>query len=93
MSELLSTRVTVGMLNAFSAESKRLHRWPAAWDRAFCQATGDYALLVCRVLRAGFFVITAEEHDLLELGRQYLLQKRAAEEISRIERSLQGVDL
>lgn len=93
MTEALEIRVTVAMLNDYSAESKVAHRWPAAWDRAFCEVVGNDSLLVCRVLRAGLFVITAEEKDILELGRQYLLRKRADEQAQLLEKRLEGADL
>ncbi|QNI34513.1 hypothetical protein H7849_11820 [Alloacidobacterium dinghuense] len=93
MTLLLGVRVTERMLNSFTADANQLHRWPAAWDRAFCQATGDDALLVCRVQRAGLHVITPTEYELLELGREYLRQKRAAQEVERLEKRLSGVDL
>jgi hypothetical protein len=93
MSELLGISVTERMLNAFTAESKELHRWPGAWDRAFCEATGDNRLLCCRLNAAGLRVITPEEEKLLELGRQYLRRKRAEKRISSIEQDFEGFDL
>lgn len=93
MTQLLGTRVTEKMLNAFTGESKQSHRWPAAWDRAFCRVTGDDVLLVCRVLAAGLFVITPEQKDLLELGCEYLRQQRANEKVASLEKRLAGVEL
>jgi hypothetical protein len=93
MTVMLGTRVTVAMLNNFSAEAKQQHRWPAAWDRAFCQATGDDTLLVCRVQAAGLFVIDRTDFQLLELGREYLRQKRARERAEILEAGLRGVEL
>ncbi len=93
MSELLGITVTARMITAFTAESKELHRWPGAWDRAFCHATGDTRLLLCRVHIAGFRVVTPEEEKLLDLGRQYLRRKQAEKSISVIEQEFDGVDL
>jgi hypothetical protein len=93
MSELLALPVTARMITSFTAESKELHRWPGAWDRAFCIAVNDNALLKCRIEAAGYHVIDSEEAKLLELGREYLIQKRAAERIASLEIGLQGVDL
>lgn len=93
MSALLGTRVTVHMLNSYSSEAKQLNRFPAAWDRAFCRATGDDTLLICRVQLAGLFVITPTEKELLDLGRELLKQKRAAENAALLEKRLMGVDL
>jgi len=93
MSDLLGITVTARMLTAFTAESKELHRWPGAWDRAFCSATRNNDLLKCRAEAAGLLVIGADEIKLLELGREYLRQKRASRSIAQLESDLEGVDL
>lgn len=93
MSELLGITVTARMITAFTAESKELHRWPGAWDRAFCYVTGDKRLLLCRVQADGLRVITQEEEKLLDLGRQYLRRKQAEKSISAIEQEFEGVQL
>lgn len=92
MSRLLAIAVTARMVTAFTSESKELHRWPGAWDRAFCAAVNDTRLLFCRVELAGFHVITAAEAELLDLGREYLRQKRASERMAMIEAGLRGVE-
>lgn len=93
MTQVLGVRVTTKMLNNYSSEAMQPYRFPAAWDRAFCRVTNDDTLLTCRVERAGLFVITAEEKDILELGRQYLLRKRADEQARLLEKRLEGTDL
>ena len=85
--------VTARMISSFTAESKELHRWPGAWDRAVCAAVNDDTLLKCRAEAAGYVLIRDEEIELLELGRQYLRRKRANEEAEMIERRLAGVRL
>lgn len=93
MSRTLGLTVTARMITSFTSESKELHRWPGAWDRSFCVAVKDTTLLFCRVELAGFRVIDAPEVELLNLGREYLKQKRAAETVALLERRLQGFDL
>jgi hypothetical protein len=93
MSLLLGQRVTEKMLNSYSSQSMQANRFPAAWQRAFCKATGSDALLRCCAELAGFQLLTVEEAELLELGREYLRQKRAAEKLASIERRLAGVEL
>jgi hypothetical protein len=93
MSVLLAMTVTARMIAAFLAESKELHRWPGAWDRALCVATGDDTLLRCRVELAGFKVMSSADVEVMELGRQYLLRQRATEHIAQLERRLAGVEL
>jgi len=93
MTRTLGLQVTSRMITSFTSESKELHRWPGAWDRAFCAAVNDNRLLFCLVEKAGFRVINEAEVDLLELGREYLKQKRANDQVALLERRLQGFDL
>ena len=89
MTYLLARTVTEKMLNAFTGDRDD-RRWPGEFDRAFCKATGDNALLACRAQMAGLYVITEEEKLLLDLGRQYLLRNQAEEQISLLQRRLHG---
>lgn len=93
MTTILGVHVTGSMLNDFTASAKRLCRWPAAWDRAFCAVTGDIDLLICRVRAAGFMVIGSVERDLMELGREYLRRKRADAATAELEQRLREVKL
>jgi hypothetical protein len=93
MSFLSGMRVTERMLHAFTAASKEVHRFPSELERAFCAAVGDDQLLICRAQLNGHVFIDAAEAGLLELGREYLRQKRASEKIARLEAGLQGVEL
>jgi serine/threonine protein phosphatase PrpC len=93
MSRTLGVTVTARMITSFTSESKELHRWPGAWDRAFCVAVGDTRLLFCRVEAAGYLVIDKTGVALLELGAEYLKQKRASERVLLLEAGLRGVDL
>lgn len=93
MALLTGTTVTANMLNQFAAESRADVRFPAELDRAFCAATGDNRLLTCRAELAGLHIVNDEELALLELGREHLRQKRAAEKIEALETRLDGVKL
>jgi len=93
MSFYAGTEITVRRLNGFTAESADDYRFPAELDRAFCAATDDSRLLFCRVELAGYKVISESEAELLDLGREYLRQKRAAENVALLEKRLVGVDL
>jgi hypothetical protein len=92
MATLLGVRVTEKMVNTYSAESMSAHRLPAAWIRAFCRAADSDALLRAIAQAGGFHLITAEEKQLLELGREFLRQKRASEKLALIEAGLRGVE-
>jgi hypothetical protein len=93
MSQLTATEVTVRRLNAFTAESREDYRFPIELARAFCMATGNYELLFGLVVRSGLHVISDTELELLELGREYLRQKRANDRVQMLEKKLGGIDL
>jgi hypothetical protein len=93
MSRLTGSEVTVRRLNAFTAESREDFRFPAELARAFCVATGDFSLLRNLTEMAGFKVVTETEFEMLRLGREYLRQKRANENVALLEARLAGVDL
>lgn len=93
MTEMLGARVTEQMLNTYSAGSMSLSRLPAAWVNAFIRAVDDDSLLHAIAEAGGRRVISAEEAELLELGREWLRQKRASENIALLETRLRSVQL
>jgi hypothetical protein len=88
MSQLVGARVTVRMLNSYTSGAAEQHRWPAQYTRAFCHVVQDWTLLRCITDLSGFHLISVEELDLLELGRQYLKRKSADEQITLLEAKL-----
>jgi hypothetical protein len=93
MTRLVGRDVTERMLNAYTAESKEEHRWPAELTRSFCSATGDDRLLRVLAEAAGLRVINASESRLLELGRNHLQRSRAERAITTLEQRLEGTAL
>ena len=93
MTALLGEKITLRMLNSYTSEAAEQHRWPLQYTRAFCHVIRDWSLLRCIAERAGFSLITPSESELLALGREYVRQKRASEQIALLEKRLQGVDL
>ena len=93
MTWLIGDRVTTRALNSYTSGAAEQHRWPAQYLRAFCQVVNDWSLMRALIERSGFQMISADEAALLELGREFLKQKRAAEEIEKLQKRLQGVDL
>mgnify|MGYP000437705007 CR=1 FL=1 len=57
MSELLGVEISKAMLDAWSAESKEYHRFPAEFLPAFCEATGNREVLRFLVERAGAYLV------------------------------------
>lgn len=93
MSALTGERITVRMLNSYTSVAAEQHRFPAQYVRAFCHSIDDWTLLRCIAERGNFSLIAGPEADLMELGRQYLRQKRAAEQAAELEKRLAGVQL
>lgn len=93
MSLLTGTKVTERRINAFTAESREDFRFPLELLRAFCVATGDFSLIQQLAESLGLHLITEQESALLDLGREYLRQKRASENVAKLEQRLRGVDL
>jgi hypothetical protein len=83
MSWLLSKAVTTDMLNNFTADSKNAHRFPIAWSRAFCQATGDWRLFLHLADQAGFILLPKSDADVVSLGELVVQQKQTEAEIAR----------
>ena len=93
MTTLLGTVVTKRSLDSYTSEAADQNRWPAQYTRAFCYVTGDWSLIRCVSERCGLHVITKAERKLLELGRQTLIQERAAAAILQLKNELAGVTL
>jgi hypothetical protein len=93
MTLLTGTEVTARRINAFTAESREDFRFPAELARAFCIATDDFSLLRNLIEAAGYYVVDQAEFEMLQLGREYLRQKRANERVESLEARLRGVEL
>ncbi len=93
MSRLSGTTVTERQLNNFAADSRNEYRFPSELERAFCEATGDWKLLTCRVELTGLLLVDQKGVDLMDLGREYLRQKRASAALAGLEAKLSGVQL
>lgn len=69
MSDYIGVEITESMLNAWTAESKELHRFPLEYLPAFCWATGNYSLADIIARASGCHLIKSEEVVLLEMAR------------------------
>jgi hypothetical protein len=84
MSRLLGKEISKSMLDAFSAESKEKHRFPAAFLNAFVEVTGDKSLLRLLCEKAGGFFIDNEA----ALNLSFLNLREQKKDISRREKIL-----
>ena len=85
MSRLMAKKVTVSMLDHYTAERHPQYRFPAAWLPAFCVACGTCDVLRLLAEAAGFRLVDTEESMLIEYARATLEKKEAAEKIEAIE--------
>ncbi len=85
MSTLLGREVSKYMIDAWTAESKEAHRFPAEYLPAFCEATGNREPLRVLAEAAGMFALPgpealrAEIQRLAEKERQIRAEKRKRE--------------
>jgi hypothetical protein len=93
ITKLVGEKVTVRMLNSYTSEAAEQHRWPLQYTTALCFVLDDWTLLRAVVEKSGFYVITAAEKELLDLGAEYLKQKRASEKMDTLEKRLRGIEL
>jgi hypothetical protein len=88
MSQLTGQKITLRMLNAYTAEAAERHRFPLSFARAFCVAVSDWLLLTFIAERAGFRLIDSRDAQVLEVGRAYLAQRKLSSRMSEMERQL-----
>jgi len=93
MTGLLGAPVTKRALDSYTSDAADQNRFPAQYTRAFCYVTKDWSLIRCVSERSGLHVITKAERRLLELGRQTLIQERAAAAVARLKTELAEVQL
>lgn len=94
MSYLLGDKVSVSMLNAYSAPSRETHQINVeraiAFDAAVRTVTGTRALLHLQARHAGERVVSQEEAAHIELGRIFLQERELRERKSALQVLLRG---
>jgi hypothetical protein len=80
MSTLLGLRISVHMLNDYTAASHRGARFPAAWVPVFCQVTGDH--------RLPRLLLGASDRQRLELAESELRAAREERERNALREKL-----
>lgn len=90
MSDLTGDDITVHMLNAWTAESRELHRFPFEYAAAFETAVGSPCLQLLLARKRGYLVLAGHEARDAKLG---LIRRKVAElraEERAIMRDLEG---
>jgi hypothetical protein len=85
MSELTGAEITKTMLDSWTAESKELHRFPAIFLPAFCEAVGSSEPLKIMGGLVGVFVLPGPEALRAEIRRiDEEIQRKQAEKKKRV---------
>jgi hypothetical protein len=77
LSTMLGREITEATLDAFTAESKQGHRFPADLIAPWVRVTGSRRLLDLLCQWCGFHVADAIEHGFAELGRAQIESEKA----------------
>jgi len=85
MSALLGVEISKFQVDAWTAESKEKHRFPAIYLPAFCQAVGDFTPLTILAEKAGVFVLPGREVLNAELAKRICRRDEENKEIKKIK--------
>ena len=77
MSELIGRTISKEMLDAWTAESKRLHRPPAEFLPAFCVATGSDGPIRVQARKIKGDLADSDTTTLAGIGKAYLQEEEA----------------
>jgi len=88
MSELTGHPISVPMLNSWTAESHRRHRFPLEWAPAFEVAAETHALQQLFAGARGTVVVAAEQLDDLRMARLERQKAQIEDEMRRLRRGL-----
>ncbi len=88
MSELTSSDISKTMIDAYTADSKEYHRFPAEWLPAFARATGSIEPLIVVVEASDCQIITREEEVFVELARKQRQKDVLDREIEGLKRRI-----
>jgi hypothetical protein len=85
MSELVGCEISKSMLDSWTAESKEMHRFPAIFLPAFCEAAGSSEPLKIMGRLVGVFVLPGPEALRAEIRRiDEDIQRKQAEKKKRV---------
>ena len=90
MSNLLDQEITIHQINAWTAESKEGHRFPAEYLPAFCEAVGCHDPMKLLAEKAGMFLIPGDDALRVEKAREMESMKRSKDRIRRIDAILEA---
>jgi hypothetical protein len=89
LTRLVGRTITVAQIDAWTAETKIGHRFPAEMIPAWSRVTVSRRVLDLVCAEAGCWVQGATEHDLAELGRAQLQAEKVAGRIAELKARVQ----
>lgn len=82
--------ITLRQLNAWTAQSKEYHEFPARYLPAFCWATGSIVPLLVLAQAIGHDLVDARDQAALALGQKLVAQAQISRDINQLKRTLEG---
>jgi len=92
MSDLIDSEISKYMIDAWTAESKEGHRFPAEYLPAFCRVTGSRGPLAMLAEAAGLYALPGPEALRAEIQKLDEEQKRLAAEKRKRQRFLEELE-
>lgn len=85
----IERKITVRQLNAWTAQSKEFHEFPARYLPAFCWATGSLVPLLVLARPLGHDLVDHRDQVALALGQKLVHQAQLGREVKSLKRQLE----
>ncbi|MDY7032379.1 MAG: hypothetical protein SVY10_10805 [Thermodesulfobacteriota bacterium] len=92
MSELAGYEITKAMLDSWTAESKELHRFPAIFLPAFCEAIGDWEIIQFLARKARVFCLPGKEALRADVQKLKEQRSKINKEIKKRETQIEALE-
>lgn len=86
----IEKKITLRQLNAWTAQSKEYHEFPARYLPAFCWATGSIVPLLVLAQAIGHELVDSRDQAALALGQKLVAQAQISRDINQLKRTLEG---
>lgn len=86
----IEKKITLRQLNAWTAQSKEYHEFPARYLPALCWATGSIVPLLVLAQAIGHELVDARDQAALALGQKLVAQAQISRDINQLKRTLEG---
>lgn len=83
-------KITLRQLNAWTANSKEYHEFPARYLPAFCWATGSILPLLVLAHAINHDIVDRRDQAVLELGQKLVAKAQLGREVNSLKKLLEG---